>query len=161
MLFPFSDTSYDVRRYGPLDSFSSFPFENYLGQLKRLLRTGSRPLAKLYKRMMEQMRCKELPALDKHSNKLGPIHDEGPVPLGKEGAQQYQKLVYALGQLTRKEGNNCVMLMDGSVLIIENIIGQDDRVCVVGRKFECLMDLYAYPCKSSNIAVHKVSNLSS
>lgn len=34
---------------GPLDSFSAFPFENFLGRLKVLLRGTRRPLAQLKK----------------------------------------------------------------------------------------------------------------
>ncbi|XP_055927964.1 uncharacterized protein LOC129959167 [Argiope bruennichi] len=43
----------DVEKYGPLDSFSSFPFENYLGQLKGLLRTPNKPLQQIYRRILE------------------------------------------------------------------------------------------------------------
>ncbi len=28
----------DVKKFGPLDTFSAFPFENFVGQLKRLVR---------------------------------------------------------------------------------------------------------------------------
>ncbi len=38
---------------GPLDSFCAFPFENYLGQLKNLLRGTRKPLAQLKKRLSE------------------------------------------------------------------------------------------------------------
>ncbi len=41
---------------GPLDSFSAFPFESYLGQLKKLLRGTRRPLSQLKKRLSE-MEC--------------------------------------------------------------------------------------------------------
>lgn len=37
----------------PLDDFSSFPFENYLGKLKRLLRSTRRPLSQLHMRLVE------------------------------------------------------------------------------------------------------------
>ena len=37
----------------PLDDFSSFPFENYLGQLKKLLRGTRKPLAQLCRRLSE------------------------------------------------------------------------------------------------------------
>ncbi len=40
-------------QHGPLDSFSAFPFESYLGQLKSLLRGTRRPLAQLKKRLSE------------------------------------------------------------------------------------------------------------
>lgn len=43
----------DCRFQGPLDAFSAFPFESFLGQLKRLLRGTRRPLAQLKRRLSE------------------------------------------------------------------------------------------------------------
>ena len=39
--------------YGPLDRFSCFPFETYLGKLKRLIRSSNKPLAQLVRRISE------------------------------------------------------------------------------------------------------------
>lgn len=47
----------DVKRFGELESFSAYPFENQLGKIKRLLRTGNRPLAQIAKRMIEDHNC--------------------------------------------------------------------------------------------------------
>lgn len=38
---------------GSLDKFSAFPFENFLGKMKRLLRGSRKPMAQLYKRLIE------------------------------------------------------------------------------------------------------------
>ena len=40
----------EVRRLGPLDSYSSFPFEIFLQFLKNLIRQGNRVLAQVIKR---------------------------------------------------------------------------------------------------------------
>lgn len=47
----------EVERFGELDSFSAYPFENVLGKIKRLLRLGNRPLAQVAKRIVEEVRC--------------------------------------------------------------------------------------------------------
>lgn len=47
----------EVERFGELESFSAYPFENQLGKIKRLLRNGYRPLAQIAKRMTEDLRC--------------------------------------------------------------------------------------------------------
>lgn len=39
--------------HGPLDAFSAFPFENFLGKLKPLLRTKTNPLAQVSRRLSE------------------------------------------------------------------------------------------------------------
>lgn len=43
----------DVKKFGCLPGISAYPFENYLGQMKGLLRSGHRPLAQLTKRIAE------------------------------------------------------------------------------------------------------------
>ncbi|CAN8002141.1 unnamed protein product, partial [Ixodes hexagonus] len=42
--------------HGPLDSFSAFPFESYLGKIKKKLRSSSKPLSQLSRRMSEVRR---------------------------------------------------------------------------------------------------------
>ncbi|KAL6472618.1 hypothetical protein MHYP_G00188060 [Metynnis hypsauchen] len=43
----------EYRQFGPLDNVSGFPFENYLCQIKRLLRKPHQPLQQVVKRLSE------------------------------------------------------------------------------------------------------------
>lgn len=43
----------DVIKYGPLKTFSCFPFENFLGKLKRKVRGQKLQLQKVYNRLTE------------------------------------------------------------------------------------------------------------
>jgi hypothetical protein len=43
----------DVKTYGALHNFSAFPFENYLGIIKRLVRSTRDPLREIYSRIHE------------------------------------------------------------------------------------------------------------
>ena len=45
--------SADVERFGPLDSFSAFPFENFLGHLKNCFET--RALPQIIRRVSEKI----------------------------------------------------------------------------------------------------------
>lgn len=49
----------EYKLFGPLDNVSSFPFENYLGQIKHLLREPHLPLQQVVKRIYEipYMKC--------------------------------------------------------------------------------------------------------
>lgn len=47
----------DVERFGELESFSAYPFENQLRKIKRKLRTGNRPLTQVAKRIIEDFNC--------------------------------------------------------------------------------------------------------
>ncbi len=44
----------DVRKHGHLDQFSAFKFENYLGQLKKIVRSPNLPLQQVHRRLSER-----------------------------------------------------------------------------------------------------------
>lgn len=43
----------DIKQHGILDEFSTFPFENYLANLKKLVRKPDNPLAQIIRRLSE------------------------------------------------------------------------------------------------------------
>lgn len=43
----------DVKKYGPLDMISAFPFENYFAKVKSLVRSPHKPLEQIYRRLHE------------------------------------------------------------------------------------------------------------
>lgn len=45
--------SSDVLRFGPLDNFSAYRFENYYGKMKRHIKKNDKPLQQLFKRLLE------------------------------------------------------------------------------------------------------------
>ncbi|CAN7942719.1 unnamed protein product, partial [Ixodes hexagonus] len=95
----------DVRAFGPLDSFSSFPFENYLGSLKKKVRSGSRPLAQVYRRLKERMACTNSPSETNEAVVLRE-HTNGPVPPAFINARQFMEVVYHEQSLKTTEGDN-------------------------------------------------------
>ncbi|KAM7293416.1 uncharacterized protein ISCGN_026546 [Ixodes scapularis] len=148
----------DVRRLGCLDSFSSFPFENYLGIIKKKLRSGNRPLAQVFKRMAELSS-----AGTTRRNKDGELrgeHCEGPVPPAFEDARQFQEVFHRDHSLRRVQGDNCVLLSNNTSAIIDNILSYEGVIYIVGRLFGSAADLYTFPCKSSLLGVTAVSCLS-
>jgi len=49
----------DAKKYGVVDNFSSFPYENYLQHIKKILQPGSSPLVQLYNRIMEERKSND------------------------------------------------------------------------------------------------------
>jgi hypothetical protein len=149
----------DVRRFGCLDSYSAFPFENALGALKRMLRSGRLPLQQLCRRLSElgiasyvfQSKAAFHPVLSAR-------HWKGPT-LGIEG-DQYGKLAYG-GFTYTVCGNNCYSLLDcGKVASIENFIdSSSDGIVLICRSFSVQEPFYTYPCSSDTLKVFRVSHL--
>lgn len=52
--------------HGPFDSFSAFPFESYLGKIKKKLRSSNKPLAPLSRRVSEMRHSSHIQAKSVH-----------------------------------------------------------------------------------------------
>lgn len=44
----------EVRRFGRLDLFSAFRFENFIGKIKKLVKSGNKPLEQIARRLAEK-----------------------------------------------------------------------------------------------------------
>ena len=148
----------DVLRFGPLDHFSCFPFENALYRLKRLIRNSSNPLAQLVKRLSELSNYPSIPSSLHFS--LVPIvsrpHDNGPLLEGLDDFEQFQTLIYKRWRITIRPPNNNVQLelddKSTAVVTIENIIrGGDGSIFIVGSIFEQENSFFMAPCDSNSI----------
>ncbi|XP_076242314.1 uncharacterized protein LOC143184162, partial [Calliopsis andreniformis] len=116
----------DVRKFGVLDNFSAFPYENFLGSLKKLLRKSEKPLQQLARRYGEiQQRSvlKTSSILEKYC--LKGSHHNGPLLhiFTNTTVKQY-KILQSHGFYINCDDikNNCFMMMDGTIIQISNII---------------------------------------
>lgn len=153
----------DVRRFGPLDTISAFPFESYLGKIKRLLRSPNKPLQQLGKRVIEKRKLSLVsPKLNKNTvSLLTPVistaHSNGP-DLSCNGIQ-YNEVKGSNFCLKTNSSDNCIMLKNGDILLCKNYICTSDDVLFIGQKFSKQRSFFKIPCKSSFLNIYKVSNL--
>lgn len=136
----------DVLRFGPLDSYSCFPFENFLYQLKKLIRHSRNPLVQLVKRLIEFSHCSsESPLLHNRGKFMGePVlsgpHSNGVLIEDDDSAlvQQYRGLEYRNWKLTLNHPNCYVILVDEyeSVVTVENVVQDEDgSIFIIGYPF--------------------------
>lgn len=100
----------------PLSDITSFPFENALGKMKKLLRSGNKPLLQICRRYNE-ISC---------IHQAQPNVSSGIKVLKKSSCQNsgkinIKKLEYKDVLLTTKSPNNTVLLFNGSIIQINNI----------------------------------------
>ncbi|KAG8173950.1 hypothetical protein JTE90_027181 [Oedothorax gibbosus] len=147
----------DVLKFGPLDNFSAFGFENHLQQLKKLIRKADKPLKQIYNRLKETAATSKIIIAnnDTEKFKLEMPHTDGILIDGCVGPE-FQKIIFNSFTLTITKPNNCCILTDGTIIFIENVAFLDDSPVIVGRKFTKIEDFYVKPCLSSLVGIFKM-----
>lgn len=148
----------ECKQYGPLDNISAFPFENYLGQLKKLVRKPNFPLQQVVRRLSE----KQIETVEQKS--VFPILKQEHVRKSTvkiTGIQkQYKQIQLQYYVISIESNDNCVRLHSGEIVIVENILKTSEDILLVCRQFEYVDDFFSYPCKSSQVGICAVKNLS-
>lgn len=85
--------SNDVYNFGDLNSFSAFPFENYMQCLKKHIRKFERTIAQLVRRISEQEQLIEHCIKSINSNVPLKEHNSGPI-LANVHDPQFQEYVF-------------------------------------------------------------------
>lgn len=147
----------DVKTYGPLDTFSAFPFENYLKILKRMLRKYEKPLSQLNNRIYEYS--------TRYINKMKNSSIDEPLLLKPNGkslplkcTNSHKQIKFKYFMLTTKSPDNCCYLKDGCVFSIKYIGFKDKVPIVLGNKYIDLHPVATYSCNSQDMNVHMCTN---
>ncbi|KAG1681456.1 PiggyBac transposable element-derived protein 4 [Nymphon striatum] len=111
----------DVRRYGPLDNISCFPYEKMLGKLKKMVRRPQNPVAQIMRRIAEKDKF-NVYATDCSSNRY---HQKpplpGPLPLQYRTWWQYKLYRSDKIFISCCVRDNCFEV-DGKIVLVQNIL---------------------------------------
>jgi len=160
----------DVQKFGPLDNFSAFKYENYMQIFKKFIRKADKPLQQVIRRCIEKeinLNSLLLPitsdSVMKHPS-LMVLHSDGPLVDNCSNPQykivKYNGIILKAGS----SADNCFGLKCGAIVSIQNIaycIKRDIPV-IIGHEFLEKENLYNILCPSSLFgvyAVHLYSNL--
>lgn len=114
-----------------LSNYTAFPFENLLGKMKKILRSGNRPLAQLCRRLHESLYTES----DKVTlSRTVIILKTGlPEPCGRT---PIKKIKYKETILTCKKPNNVVSLTNKKIINIEAMYipqnGREEDIILTG-----------------------------
>lgn len=156
----------DAIKYGCLDKFSAFPFENYLKKLKNLVRSPNRPLQQIFRRLKEiDFLNANDPSL--HNDFIPTLeYNTGPFPRGSNIIyRQYRKIKYKNFLFcvnSYRVSDSYCLLKNNTLLQIDNILVRihDDVVVLYGRHFESYSSFYTYPFASETAQIFLVKELS-
>jgi hypothetical protein len=153
----------DVKAHGNLDMFSAFPFENFLGQLKKMVRKPNFVLQQVIMRIAEKSK---LPAsFHDHSGMFVPSlykkHLQGPLPAGHlyHPCSQYGEAQLKDFTIAAEVPNHCVEI-GSDVALIQNILQCETGVYVVYKVFGSHKAFFTYPLDSEKLDIHLVEGVS-
>ena len=148
----------DVRKFGALDSISAFPFENFLHQIKRMIRKPQQPLQQVLRRLAEKKKVVSKKDPERFSKKCHQNeHANGPNPL--PGATEYKSVTTAGFTLDSSDRNNCILLDNGKVALVKNVLVLKSETFFACNSFKKKENYFTYPLNSSEISIFKVSEL--
>lgn len=144
----------EYRHFGPLDNISAFPYENYLAQLKRLLRKPHLPFQQVVKRLSESPA--ETDTIEEGQKYLHQ-HYEGPMVSWLSYGEQFHKMLTDKYTLSSKSGDNCFPIAD-DIVLIENIVRLSEDTYIIFRKFNKKQSYGQYPFPLANIGIWGLSD---
>ena len=153
-----------VRRFGVLDNFSSFPYENYLQTIKSLIRKPNFPLPQVIRRLTEQSQivkqCKKIivKQCKDHSTVTKKRHRHGPVPRNMTNCSQFEEIHLKDLFLSTKAGDNAI-IANNCTYVIKNIITCNYHRYLVCQKFTSRASFFNYPLNSELINIALVDGL--
>ena len=149
----------DARKYGSLDDVSAFVFENFLKDLKGLVRKQHQILPQIVRRIMEMKQTRTFKIKEQITLCKG-AHGDGPLP--ENGPQCCEQFSTIDGKwtLSRNE-RDCYVECNGEVCKIHNIIrNSSGDVYLVSEQMEKVDNVYDYPLSSSKIGIVVVKSVS-
>ena len=149
----------DVKRFGCVDSFSAFPFENFLCSLKKLVRKPKFPLEQIIRRMSERSSCQlDRKIGQKEQSKFQNEHFGSNVPVGFLHCKQFKKFVSEGISIAIRSGDNCIKVK-GQIVLVQNILFDEleNLGYFVVQKCQSCKDFFTYPMASSRIGIFVIS----
>lgn len=149
----------DAEKFGTLQEFSAFPFENYLQSILKMIRKNNKELEQIVCRISEKnycinsnfkVRCNEPQFLNPHFN--GPL-------INFHNCNQFGKVVFKQFILKINEPDNCCSLKDGNIILIRNFVVNNEGLFVIGKKYKMLTDFYTIPCESSKLGIYVINDV--
>ena len=146
----------EVRLHGNLDNISAFPFENFLGQLKKMVRSPKNPLQQVIRRLSEN--CSITTHKNRGINGVKKRHSEGPLPVHFGACHQYKAANLPVGYVSSVEGDNCVMV-NQQISLVRNLLVKNNVIYIAFQPFQQCRDFFSYPLKSSHVGIFEVAML--
>lgn len=137
----------DVRKFGTIQNFSAFKFENYMYQIKQKLKTSGKPLNQIINRINEAN------ILD---NSLVTNQNYPRIHFASSNTQKLKLVEFPNFSMSNKASNNCCVLKNKNIAIVEELFIQNKKIFMTYKYFTKFDSLFNVPCDSSIIGIYSV-----
>jgi len=158
----------DCMKHGPVEDWSAFEFENFLGWIRTLIRKPAFPLQQVIKRIHEHQVSQLKTA---QNNAAVVINKSVPKPIRPD--KKSPKLDMNLTDMTYyhkiklehfsivcdNTADNCLLIND-TICLAQNIIKSSEGYFVVYKHFRTMRSYFTQPCDSQHLGIHIVDDLS-
>ena len=160
-LYHFPD---DAFCHGVAQNLSTEPFENFLQIVKNLCATSALPLQQIVKRLNELL-LYGYGRQESEENSFISVSDrhfDGPI-LPQLFGEQFRCGKFNNWDLKTSVPNNCVLLDNLQIVLIENFVRTATDIFITGRAYkeDEISDFFPFPCPSSTIGTYEVRTLKS
>lgn len=147
----------DVQKFGVLQSFSSYPFESMLGQMKRLVRSGNLPLPQIARRIIELSKLENTlnvspKTIVSKKNNVQSVPPNFQFP----DAEYFSRIDLANFSLSTDIANKWFLTEKEEIVGLKSIISKGNTFLLFGSKFAKHADFFELPLKSRSLNIYAV-----
>lgn len=136
----------EVEKFGPLQNFNAYPFENQLYLIKRMLRQGNKPLSQIAKRLCESSTRNHSMIVEKKKYTVPFVKTNRTMSV-----LHFQNFILSL-----KSKDKYFMTHSGNIFELKDISGEEHNVTMYGQKIIKMDVIFETPIKSSYLNMYKV-----
>lgn len=152
----------DVKRFGPLHKFNAYPFESKLYEIKNLIRTGSKPLVQIAKRLSELNQISKN-ANFKPKNKNPILKNEITTKANstdqdhvqRDNSKKFSKIQWENFTLSADPSNKWFLTNDDQIVAMDYVTERDSVVKISGSKVKDLTLFFETPITSNLLHIYQ------
>lgn len=151
----------DVKLFGSLMNFSTYPFENHLYDLKKRLRNGNLPLSQIAKRLIEKQTACFTKNISNNDTKKGNLYKR--VPLRSEYLNRFYQnntyFVYCQLQLpdfliSNSENNSWFLTKRNEIIQVKYIVENLEQIKLLAATARNMKNFFMVPFPSSALHIY-------
>lgn len=152
----------DAIKFGSLDEFSAFPYENNMKSFHNTVRKPNQLLQQIYRRQVENQNVMKSSYQNLDAIFLKYLHTNGPVieSLVPGTFLQYKNLESPkLKICITSIADNCLLFKNGKIGLVQNILKIEESIRLIVKYFKSVKDFFDFPLKSSEGGTFLCSDL--